>query len=240
MKNLHVLSLLFSETDSSENKVKVGIFGGTFNPIHYGHLRAAEEVRENFGLSKILFIHSKNPPLKNQELPDPEHRYKMTELAISGNTFFEISDVEYKRPGRSYTVQTIEELRNIYPDATLYFILGIDAFLEIPQWWQPDRLVSLVDFIVISRPSFKFVSILSSPYISADKNDLERLDIDKGEIKSSALKLKSERQAIAFRISLLDISATTIRRLVREEKSIKYLLPEAVESYIIAYRLYRK
>ena len=218
--------------------MKIGIFSGTFNPIHYGHLRAAEEVRENFVLSKILFIPSKNPPLKNQELPAPEHRYKMTELAISENRFFEVSNIEYRRPGRSYTVQTIEELKNIYPDSTLYFILGIDTFLEIPQWWQPDRLVSMVDFIVISRPSFKFVSLLSSPYISTDKHGLERLD--KGENRSVALKLKSERQAIALRISLIDISATAIRRLVREGKSIKYLLPEAIESYIIANGVYSK
>lgn len=218
--------------------MKVGIFGGTFNPIHYGHLRAAEEVREKLDLTKIIFIPSMNPPLKNQALLGPEHRYKMTELAIAENRFFEISDIEYKMPGKSYSVHTVEALKGIYRDATLYFILGIDAFIEIPKWWQPERLVSLVDFIIISRPFFKFGTLISSPFIHSNKDDLERLD--KGELESCRLKLKSNREVIALRTSLLDISASEIRSRTREGKSIKYLLPETVESYIIANRLYSK
>ncbi|MEW6162849.1 MAG: nicotinate-nucleotide adenylyltransferase [Nitrospirota bacterium] len=219
--------------------MKIGIFGGTFNPIHYGHLRAAEEVRERFDLTKIIFIPSKDPPLKKEELLYPEHRYKMAELAISGNRFFGISDIEYRRPGKSYSVHTVEELRNIYQDTNLYFILGIDAFLEIPNWWQPERLISLIDFVVISRPFFRFIDLLLSPYIHAyaDKRTLERLD--KAEIESYAIKLRSSREITAFRIPLVDISASEIRRLVREERSIKYLLPESVESYIIANKLYK-
>lgn len=217
--------------------MRIGIFGGTFNPIHYGHLRAAEEVREKLDLGKIIFIPSKTPPLKTRKLLNPEHRYKMVELALSNNRFFEISDIEYRRAGKSYSIDTIEELRGIYPDATLYFILGIDAFLEIPQWWQPERLVSLIDFVVISRPFFEFVSLLSSPFIYTGKHKLERLD--KGKIESCVLKLRSKREVIALRMSHIDISATEIRRLVWEGKSIKYLLPESVESYIIANRLYK-
>jgi len=218
--------------------MKIGIFGGTFNPVHYGHLRAAEEVRERLDLTKIVFIPSKDPPLKTQELIDSEHRYKMTELAISGNNLFEISDIEYKRPGKSYTVHTIEELKNIYQDADLYFILGIDTFLEISNWWHPEKLVSLIDFIVISRPSFKFIDLLSSPYILTSTNVLERLD--KAEIELCPMNLKSKRELVAFRIPLIEISATEIRRLMLEGKSIKYLLPESVESYIIANRLYMR
>jgi nicotinate-nucleotide adenylyltransferase len=216
--------------------MKIGIFGGTFNPIHYGHLRAAEEVRERLDLTKIVFIPSKDPPLKTRELIDSEHRYKMTELAISGNNLFEISDIEYKRSGKSYTVHTIEELRNIYQDADLYFILGIDTFIEISNWWHPERLTSIIDFIVISRPSFKFINLLSSPYIPKSKHIFESLD--KAEIELCPIKLKSKRELIAFRIPLIEISATEIRRLMLEGKSIKYLLPESVESYIIANRLY--
>jgi len=217
--------------------VKIGIFGGTFNPIHYGHLRAAEEVRKRFGLDKILFIPSKDPPLKTEELPEPEHRYKMTELALSDNPFFEISDIEYKRPGKSYSLQTVEELRSIYRDSALYFILGIDAFLELPQWWQPEKLISLVDFIVISRPFFRFVDLLLSPYLDADRDNLEKLD--RGEIELYTTKLKSERGVIAMRVPLMAISATEIRKLVGEGKSIKYQLPEVVESYIMSNKLYR-
>ena len=217
--------------------MKIGIFGGTFNPIHYGHLRAAEEVREKFHLAKIIFIPSKSPPLKTHELIESEHRYKMTELALSGNGFFEISDIEFKRPGKSFTVQTLEELRRIFHDMDLYFILGIDSFLEIPTWWQPEKLMSLIDFIIIARPSFRFVDLLLSPYINAQRNDLEKLD--KEELESYSTTLKSKRVVIALKIPLLDISATEIRKRIREGKSIKYLLPESVESYIIANKLYK-
>jgi nicotinate-nucleotide adenylyltransferase len=217
--------------------VKIGIFGGTFNPIHYGHLRAAEEVREKFDLAKIIFIPSKNPPLKTNDLLDSEHRYKMTELALSGNGFFEVSDIEFKRAGKSFTVQTLEELRTEFRGIDLYFILGIDAFLEIPTWWQPDRLMSLVDFIIIARPSFRFADLFSSPHIDASRDDLEKLD--KEEIELHSTTLKSKRVAMALKIPLMDISATEIRRRIRTGKSIKYLLPESVESYIIANKLYK-
>lgn len=217
--------------------MKIGIFGGTFNPIHYGHLRAAEEVREKFKLAKIIFIPSKKPPLKTQDLLESEHRYKMTELALSGNGFFEISDIEFKRPGKSFTVQTLEELLKNFHDIDLYFILGIDAFLEIPTWWQPDRLMSLADFVIIARPPFRFVDLLTSPYMEASGDDLEKLD--KAEIELYSTTLKSKRVAMALKIPLMDISATDIRRRIKEGKSIKYLLPESVESYIIANKLYK-
>lgn len=218
--------------------MKIGILGGTFNPIHYGHLKAAEEVRERLDLNKIIFIPSGNPPVKTQELADAEHRYKMVELAIGGNPFFEISDIEYKRLCKSYSVHTMEELRNTYYDITLYFILGIDTFLDIPNWWQPERLISLVDFVVIPRSSFRFVDLLSSPYIYADKGNLERLD--RAEVESYTAKLRTNRDLIAIRLPIIDISATEIRRLAKEGKSIKYLLPESVELYIIANKLYKK
>ncbi|OGW53419.1 MAG: nicotinate (nicotinamide) nucleotide adenylyltransferase [Nitrospirae bacterium RBG_13_43_8] len=216
--------------------MKIGIFGGTFNPIHYGHLRAAEEVREKFDLTKVVFIPAKNPPLKSRELLKSEHRYKMTELALSGNIFFEISDIEFKRPGKSYSVQTLEEMQRIFPDMDLCFILGIDAFLEIPTWYQPERLLSLADFIVISRPSFRFVDLLSSPYVDVSRNELEKLDEAEAESWRSTLKGKSV--ITALKIPLLNISATEIRRRIREGKSVKYLLPESVESYIISNKLY--
>jgi len=217
--------------------MKIGIFGGTFNPIHYGHLRAAEEVREKFDLTKVVFIPAKNPPLKARELLKSEHRYKMTELALSGNKFFEISDIEFKRPGKSYSVQTLEEMQRIFPDTDLCFILGIDAFLEIPTWYQPERLLRLADFIVMSRPSFRFVDLLSFPYVDGSRNELEKLD--EAEAESWRTTLKGKRIITALKIPLLDISATDIRRRIREGKSVKYLLPESVESYIISNKLYK-
>ncbi len=217
---------------------KLGIFGGTFNPIHLGHLRAAEEVREKFNLDKIIFVPSANPPIKDKELADAKHRYKMVRLATFKNRSFAISDIEYKKKNKSYSVNTLKELHRVYPDTTFYFILGIDAFIDMPNWWHPDKLVKLTDFIVISRPSFKFADLASSPYLDADRNALKRLD--SGKIESHKTRLRSGRDIIMLRLTPLEISATLIRKRVRQGKSIKYLLPEEVESYIISNKLYKE
>jgi nicotinate-nucleotide adenylyltransferase len=121
-----------------------GIFGGTFNPIHYGHLRSAEEVREKFGLDKILFVPAGSPPLKTEGIADALHRQEMLRLAVTDNKFFELSDIECRLPGKSYTVNTIEQLKEANPDAKFFFILGIDAFIDIPNWWQPEILITLL------------------------------------------------------------------------------------------------
>ncbi|MCX5719425.1 MAG: nicotinate-nucleotide adenylyltransferase [Nitrospirae bacterium] len=217
--------------------MKVGIFGGTFNPIHYGHLRAAEEVREKLRLDRILFIPSGTPSLKTEELAEAVHRYKMTRLAVVTNRFFELSDIECRDPGKSYTVKTVEELKKASPGIDFLFILGIDAFLDIPNWWNPENLIVLMDFVVIPRSPFRFVDLLSSPYISADERALKKLDA--AEIESYTAKLKGNRDIIALRLPIIDISATRIRKRLSEGKSIKYLLPEAVESYIISNKLYK-
>ncbi|OGW56739.1 MAG: nicotinate (nicotinamide) nucleotide adenylyltransferase [Nitrospirae bacterium RBG_16_43_8] len=217
--------------------MKLGIFGGTFNPIHYGHLAAAEEVKAKLGLNKIIFVPSGNPPLKDRELADAKHRYRMVRLAIFKNHSLAVSDIEYKKKDKSYSVDTIEKLRRIYPGARLYFITGIDAFIDIPNWWQPDKLVSLADFIVISRPSFKFTGLASSPYLRINKNILKKLDSAK--LQTYKTKLKSGRDIIIMHITPFEISATGVRKLIKRGKSIKYLLPEEVESYIITHKIYR-
>ncbi|MCG2710357.1 MAG: nicotinate-nucleotide adenylyltransferase [Thermodesulfovibrionales bacterium] len=217
--------------------MKLGVFGGTFNPIHYGHLKVAEEVKEKLGLNKIIFVPSGNPPLKDTELADAKHRYRMVRLAASKNHSFAVSDIEYKKKDKSYSVDTIEKLHRIYPGARFYFIAGIDAFIDIPNWWQPERLVSLADFIVVSRPAFKFVSLASSPYLKINKNILKNLDDAK--LQNYKTKLKSGRDIIMMYIMPVEISATGIRKLIKRRKSIKYLLPEEVESYIITHKIYR-
>ena len=219
------------------NAMKIGIFGGTFNPIHYGHLRAAEEAREKLGLDKIIFIHSGNPPLKNIELADAEHRYKMARLAISGNKYFKISAIEYRKKDKSYTVDTLEKLHRLYPKARLYFITGIDAFIDIPNWWKPERLLRLADFIVISRPRFRFSMLSASPYIKADKEILRQLD--SGKLQSYHTKLKSKRGLTLLGLTPIGISATMLRERIKKGTSIKYLLPEEVESYIITDKIYK-
>ncbi len=218
--------------------MKVGIFGGTFNPIHYGHLRAAEEVRENLEFDKILFIPSGSPPLKAEELADAIHIYKMTELAVAANSLFELSDIEYRQSGKSYTVKTVEELKKNNPEIEFSSILGIDAFLDITKWWRPERLITLTNFVIISRPGFRFIDLQASPYIKINRRILK--GFDNVEIETYMMKLKGNRDATLLRLTPIGISSTEIRRLRKDRKSIKYLLPAKVESYIIANKLYCK
>ena len=154
--------------------MKIGIFGGTFNPIHYGHLRAAEEVRTMFGLERIFFIPSGNPPLKRKDLAEAKHRYKMVRMAVRGNPYFEVLDIECNRPGKSYTVNTLELLLKKYTDVDFYFMVGIDAFLDIPNWREPEKIMSLTNFIVLSRPGNNFEDLLGSPYLDIKKTGLGR------------------------------------------------------------------
>lgn len=220
----------------TEGHKKVGILGGAFNPIHYGHLRMAEEAKEKVGLSEVLFIPSGNPPLKEKGLASPAHRLAMTQLALEGNRHFALSDIECRKPGKSYTVETLEALQALMPDSELYLILGIDAFLDMPAWYQPERLMNLTDLIIVSRPRHRFESLAS--LASADRSML--CDLDAGLREQYAASLRNGREIIFVPVTGIDISATAIRRQVRQHMSIRYLLPEAVESYIISHMLYRE
>ena len=218
--------------------MKVGIFGGTFNPIHYGHLRAAEEVKEKVALDRILFIPSGSPPLKSRDIAGVKHRYEMTRLALMGNTHFEISDRECKQKGKSYTVKTLKELKMSYPERDFYFILGIDAFLDIPNWWHHEELLALAHFIIITRPGFQFVDLQMSPVIEIKKSVLRKLDVE--EIDTCRIELKAHTTLTLMSITPVGISSTEIRSLIKWGGSIKYLLPVSVESYIISNKLYCK
>ncbi len=212
---------------------KIGVLGGTFNPIHYGHLRIAEEVREEFGFEKIIFVPAGNPPLKIRDLADTGHRYEMTRLAIETSPFFELSDIECGRSGKSYTVETLATLARIFPGKDLYFILGIDSFLDIPSWYQPERLTEFAHFVVVSRPGQRFADL--SPRVLIDPKTLSDLDLRDLEVCRSNL---GGRELLLLNVTPLGISSTAMRALIREGTSIKYLLPEIVESYIIANKLY--
>ena len=217
--------------------MKIGIFGGTFNPIHYGHLRAAEEVRDKVNLDKILFVPAGNPPLKTEDIADTEYRYEMAKLAVADNRFFELSDIECRLTGKSYTVNTIEGLRRAHPESEFFLMLGIDAFLDMPNWWQPDLLITLTNFIVISRPDFRFADLKKSPYLKIKGATLK--DMDNSTTEKSIANLQSGRNAILLKLTHIDISSTEIRRLIKQNKSIKYLLPPEVQSYIIMNGLYK-
>ncbi len=215
---------------------KLGILGGTFNPIHYGHLAAAEEVRNRLTLDRILFIPSSLPPHKlDEEVPQAVHRMEMVRLAVAENPAFEPSDIEIKRGGRSYTIDTIEELLRMHPQSELYFITGLDSFLEIQTWHRWQNLLALCKFVVLSRPGYRFVDLAKIDFLKSAARELDGLE--NGLRKQAAV--HSGAFAIYLEmIPLYDISSTDIRRRVKEGKSIKYLLPDSVENYIIKNKLY--
>lgn len=205
--------------------MRIGLLGGTFNPIHYGHLRVAEEVREAFCLDKIIFIPSGVPPLKTQGIIDANHRLKMTELAINGNPFFEVSDIEVRQKKISYTVNTLTHLKKLYQGDTLFFIMGIDAFLEIKLWYRYEDLLKMIDFIIMSRPGF---------------NNLQASEFIEDKESENCFKIKnSDKKAFFISVSPFWISSTMLREMLRNGKSIRYLLPDAVRKYIEENKLYR-
>ncbi|HEX8949602.1 MAG TPA: nicotinate-nucleotide adenylyltransferase, partial [Dissulfurispiraceae bacterium] len=176
--------------------MRLGIFGGTFNPIHFGHLRTAEEVRYKLNLDKVVFIPSGNPPLKSLDLTDASHRYAMARLAAESNRYFDVSDIELKQPDKSFTVNTLQKLCELYPRDELYFVLGLDAFLDMPNWWQPERLIRMVEFVVVPRPGSDTEDIAKSPYIE----DSGKLRVTSNELKDKkdsllTLELKGGRSA---------------------------------------------
>ncbi|HKN18850.1 MAG TPA: nicotinate-nucleotide adenylyltransferase [Dissulfurispiraceae bacterium] len=219
--------------------MRLGIFGGTFNPVHSGHLRTAEEARYKLRLDKVVFVPAGNPPLKDVDAVAASHRYAMATLAAASNKDFLVSDFEAVKRGKSYTVDTLQMLLKRYPGDELFFILGSDAFLDIPKWHEPEKLTGMTDFIIVGRPGVSFDDIAGSPYIknvnSHNASNDSRFTIH----VSRSLTLVSGRSAFLVPVTQMDISSTGIRRLVEEKMSIKYLLPASVERYIKKHKLYR-
>jgi len=213
---------------------KIGLFGGTFNPIHYGHLRSAEEIHESFQLDQIIFIPSAYPPHKKIEgiLP-ASFRVAMVQAAIAGNPHFALSEVEACRKGKSYSVETIGHfLRQFGWEADLYFILGLDAFLELNTWKQYSDLFQLSHFIVMTRPGFE--KKFSAEHLPVDLAGYFCYDEEKaGYIHRSGYGVFPKE------ITALDISSTKIRGNFQRGLSVKYLLSPVVEEFICRNKLYQ-
>lgn len=195
-------------------KLRIGIMGGTFDPIHYGHLVTAEEALVQFNLDKVVFMPTGNPVRKTHRKVTPaEHRYLMTVIATASNPDFEVSRMEVDRPGPTYTVDTMLALRKeLGPETDLYFITGADAVWEILTWKDSEALAGVCSFIAATRPGY----------------DLSRFS---GE--------DAERMRVEFmEVPALAISSTDIRRRVAERRPIRYLLPEAVAAYVRKNDLY--
>ncbi len=219
---------------------KIGLFGGTFNPIHTGHLTVSRDVREGFDLDKIWFIPSAIPPHKNEkQIAEASDRLEMIRLAISDNPIFEVSDIELKRSGPSYTIDTVSYFKRMVSKETqLYFIVGMDAFLDIQLWKSFRELFRVIPFIVMTRPGT----------VDGDRKKketaLQHLLVKK---VSSEYRFEPTRNAFfhpdyqtvfLFEVTPVDISATMIRRNRCQGRSIASLVPEKVNQYIESKGLY--
>jgi nicotinate-nucleotide adenylyltransferase len=195
-----------------DRKKRLGILGGTFDPIHSGHLILAEQLKEELKLQKVIFIPSANPPHKeNCPISSAKNRLKMVKLAIQDNPDFLISDIELKREGKSYTIDTLSQLKKLYKDSGLFFLLGSDAIDELPTWKEPDKIFQKVKVVIALRPGF------------------DRINPENRFVKKSHV----------IPINGLNISSTQVRERVRQGKSIRYLVPREVEEFIRSKKLYR-
>ena len=199
------------------SNVKIGIMGGTFDPIHYAHLATAEFIRDNYKLDKILFIPSGNPPHKKGNITDKYDRYNMVLLSTVNNDDFIVSDIEIKREKSTYTIDTLKVLKQIYKNAEIYFITGADAICDIEEWKDVEENFRLATFIAATRPG---ISLLRA------QEQIEKLEI------------KYNANIISVYVPSLDISSTYIRDQLKRGNSVRYLIPENVEKYIYEKNLY--
>jgi nicotinate-nucleotide adenylyltransferase len=215
---------------------RIGILGGTFNPVHVGHLMVAEDVRGLFALNRVIFVSSSVPPHKdNKGILTPEHRHRMLSLAVEGNPHFGVSSVELDRGGKSYSVDTVAHFRGIYgPESSIYFIVGIDAFVELPTWHDVSKLFPLCKFIVVTRTGTNLTESALSFLNDFGKIRVERVS------RKETLDLTEENIGVYLVESIrVDISSSDIRASVRAERSIRYLVPQKVEEYIHKKDLFR-
>ena len=213
---------------------RIGLMGGTFDPVHLGHLRAAEEIREAFHLSRLEFIPARIPPHKTgRPFTSISHRIEMLRDAIRGVPGFSVSEAEAGRQGISYLVDTLRMYRSEQgPQASLFFIMGMDSFREIGTWHRYPEILSLSDFIVIARPGYERPSLADVIPEEVARTFRE------AQPDRSVLEHESGRKIYFQEITLLDISATRIREWARQGRSVRYLVPEGVLAYMRKHGLY--
>ena len=219
-------------------RVGVGLLGGTFNPIHNGHLEIARQTRDALHLERIVYIPTGDPPHKPQDnLAPAGDRYEMVRLAVASDPSFSVSDIEVRRRGKSYSVDTIRLLLQQYGESCpLYFLIGLDAFLELPTWRDPAIALTLCSFVVISRPGASFQALATLPLIP--RIPMQSLvDLDEG--RSSRLDVPiGEHALICLRLPPCEVSASDVRTKIKQRLSTANLLPPAVESYILQHHIY--
>jgi nicotinate-nucleotide adenylyltransferase len=186
------------------------VFGGTFDPVHLAHLLLAEQSREQAGLERVLFVPAARPPHKGDRLLSPfAQRVEMLQLALAGYPVFHVSEMEKDRPGPSFTVDTLRELRQRHPDDELFLLLGSDCLPDLPSWREPSQVAQLATLLVVVRPGW------------------------------SATAAPSAFRCQLIQMPLMEMSSRDLRRRVHEGRSIRYFVPRAVECYIHTHGLYR-
>lgn len=206
-------------SDGEKRRRRVGLLGGTFDPIHVGHLMMAEAVRSEYALDKIIFIPSSVPPHKrDRQVAPAEDRYQMTVLATVSNPYFEVSDIELKRQGPSYSIDTVQAYLDAYGhDTDFFFIIGTDVIKDIETWNRIEELLGICEFVAASRPG--------------GEPDLAKLRALFGEL--------GEKRIHPLETPELEISSTDIREHLKKGHSIRYVVPPAVEAYIYKKGLYK-
>jgi nicotinate-nucleotide adenylyltransferase len=197
--------------------MRLGLYGGTFDPIHLGHLILAEQCREACALDRVWLIVAGSPPHKPGGRTPVGHRLEMVRVAIAGHPAFAASDIEAKRPGPHYSVETLEAIRRDHPDDELFFLIGADSLADLPTWREPERIARLATIVVVNRPGI-------------EEADPERLpDFGPGS-----------HPFIWVSIPSVGIASSDLRRRLAEGRSIRYMVPRGVEAYVEAHELYRE
>ena len=217
-------------------KSSIGVLGGTFDPIHFAHLRLAEEVAEAFMLNTVRLIPSANPPHRITPSAPAEDRLKMVELALDrANKKLVPDGRELNRVGKSYMVDTLKQLRTEHPNASISLILGTDAFIELMTWHEWQQLFSLANIIVASRPNLPLSELetnlekkLASEYEARKRHDRDLLHSSKNGL------------IFTYEFTSLEVSGTSLRRRIQHKQSLKYLLPDNVINYIEHHNLYKE
>ena len=227
--------------------MRIGIFGGTFNPIHIAHLRIAEEVRVRFSLDQICFIPASIPPHKETNIARAENRLELVQQAISSNPYFTLSDIEIQRKGPSYTIDTIKVCKSNWKDRSqIFFIVGSDAFLEIDTWKSYRLLFDLISFIVMPRPQNNVIEQKNQPDYQSIKpliDTMQRFIIQKVSsdyvYNNDGMFYHPKKQPIYIcQVTALNISSTDIRNYCKQKKSVRYLVPDDVMRYIQNNKMY--
>jgi nicotinate-nucleotide adenylyltransferase len=221
--------------------MRIGLFGGTFNPVHRCHLEAATQTQRRLRLDRVLFIPSADPPHKlSMSLAPARQRLEMVRIAIRDMPAFQVSDVEMRRPSKSYSIETVHELQKEFgPEAELFFIIGLDAFLELHTWKQASELLRACHFVVLARPGSTFSSLLKMSLLpSMDRAPLLALDTQRA--LQVDVPLPGGMSLILLWIPPCYVSASDIRYRITHQLSLSNLLPAPVESYILETHLYQQ